>query len=298
MDILSEITDHKRIEVELQKQAVSPEQLREQVRDLMENSPAPRRSMKRALASSPAGIIAEFKRRSPSKGWIYKTAKADEIPAAYEAAGASAISILTDEKFFGGSLRDIRTARPLVDIPILRKDFIIDEYQLLQAHIAGADAVLLIAACLTQEECADLTAQAHALGLEVLLEIHSPRELAYISKDVDMVGVNNRNLGTFVTDVENSFRIAGQLRQTIAGVRNISDARNVPDAQDSSDTPRNLPLLVSESGISHPETICRLRTAGFRGVHIGETFMKTPQPGDALKGFIQGIEETEAQKSL
>lgn len=298
MDILSEITDHKRIEVELQKQAVSPEQLREQVRDLMENSPAPRRSMKRALASSPAGIIAEFKRRSPSKGWIYKTAKADEIPAAYEAAGASAISILTDEKFFGGSLRDIRTARPLVDIPILRKDFIIDEYQLLQAHIAGADAVLLIAACLTQEECADLTARAHALGLEVLLEIHSPRELAYISKDVDMVGVNNRNLGTFVTDVENSFRIAGQLRQTIADACNISDARNIPDAQGSSDTPRNLPLLVSESGISHPETICRLRTAGFRGFLIGETFMKTPQPGDALKGFIQGIEETEAQKSL
>ncbi len=292
MDILSEITDYKRIEVELQKQAVSPEQLREQVRDLMENSPAPRRSMKRALASSPAGIIAEFKRRSPSKGWIYETAKADEIPAAYEAAGASAISILTDEKFFGGSLRDIRTARPLVDIPILRKDFIIDEYQLLQARIAGADAVLLIAACLTQEECADLTARAHALGLEVLLEIHSPRELAYISKDVDMVGVNNRNLGTFVTDVENSFRIAGQLRQTIA------DVRNIPDAQDSSDNPRNLPLLVSESGISHPETICRLRTAGFRGFLIGETFMKTPQPGDALKGFIQGIEETEAQKSL
>lgn len=310
MDILSEITDHKRIEVELQKQAVSPEQLREQVRDLMENSPAPRRSMKRALASSPAGIIAEFKRRSPSKGWIYETAKADEIPAAYEAAGASAISILTDAKFFGGSLRDIRTARPLVDIPILRKDFIIDEYQLLQARIAGADAVLLIAACLTQEECADLTARAHALGLEVLLEIHSPRELAYISKDVDMVGVNNRNLGTFVTDVENSFRIAGQLRQTIAGVRNISDAqdapdacnisdaRNVPNAQGSSDTPRHLPLLVSESGISHPETICRLRTAGFRGFLIGETFMKTPRPGDALKGFIQGIEETEAQKSL
>lgn len=298
MDILSEITDYKRIEVELQKQAVSPEQLREQVCDLMENSPATRRSMKRALASSPAGIIAEFKRRSPSKGWIYETAKADEIPAAYEAAGASAISILTDAKFFGGSLRDIRTARPLVDIPILRKDFIIDEYQLLQARIAGADAVLLIAACLTQEECADLTARAHALGLEVLLEIHSPRELAYISKDVDMVGVNNRNLGTFVTDVENSFRIAGQLRQTIADACNISDARNVPNAQGSSDTPRHLPLLVSESGISHPETICRLRTAGFRGFLIGETFMKTPQPGDALKGFIQGIEETEAQKSL
>ena len=232
MDILSEITDHKRIEVELQKQAVSPEQLREQVRDLMENSPAPRRSMKRALASSPAGIIAEFKRRSPSKGWIYETAKADEIPAAYKAAGASAISILTDEKFFGGSLRDIRTARPLVDIPILRKDFIIDEYQLLQTRIAGADAVLLIAACLTQEECADLTARAHALGLEVLLEIHSPRELAYISKNVDMVGVNNRNLGTFVTDVENSFRIAGQLRPkpaaTCFGKRYFAPRNHLP----------------------------------------------------------------------
>ena len=267
MDILSEITGHKRIEVELQKQAVSPEQLREQVRDLMENSPAPRRSMKRALASSPAGIIAEFKRRSPSKGWIYKTAKADEIPAAYEAAGASAISILTDAKFFGGSLRDIRTARPLVDIPILRKDFIIDEYQLLQARIAGADAVLLIAACLTQEECADLTARAHALGLEVLLEIHSPRELAYISKDVDMVGVNNRNLGSFVTDVENSFRIARQLREATHGPAS--------------------PLLVSESGISDPETICRLRAAGFRGFLIGETFMKTANPGETLKEFIQ-----------
>lgn len=151
MDILSEIIAHKRTEVELQKQSVSPEQLREQVQKLMESSSVPRHSMRQALASSPTGIIAEFKRRSPSKGWIYETAKAEEIPAAYETAGASALSILTDEKFFGGSLRDISTARPLVDIPILRKDFIIDEYQLLQARIVGADAVLLIAACLTQK---------------------------------------------------------------------------------------------------------------------------------------------------
>ena len=270
MDILSEIIAHKRTEVELQKQSVSPEQLREQVQKLMGSSSAPRHSMRQALASSPTGIIAEFKRRSPSKGWIYETAKAEEIPA------ASALSILTDEKFFGGSLRDISTARPLVDIPILRKDFIIDEYQLLQARIVGADAVLLIAACLTQKECSTLTTQAHALGLEVLLEIHNPSELPYINKEVDMLGVNNRNLGTFVTDVKNSFRIARQLQQAIGSKKGASDVRNMP-------------ILVSESGISHPETIRSLRAAGFRGFLIGEAFMKTDHPGDTLKDFISPI---------
>ncbi len=276
MDILSEIIAHKRTEVELQKQSVSPEQLREQVQKLMESSSVPRHSMRQALASSPTGIIAEFKRRSPSKGWIYETAKAEEIPAAYETAGASALSILTDEKFFGGSLRDISTARPLVDIPILRKDFIIDEYQLLQARIVGADAVLLIAACLTQKECTTLTTQAHALGLEVLLEIHNPSELPYINKEVDMLGVNNRNLGTFVTDVKNSFRIARQLQQAIGSKKGASDVRNMP-------------ILVSESGISHPETIRSLRAAGFRGFLIGEAFMKTDHPEDTLKDFISPI---------
>ena len=275
-DILSEIIAHKRTEVELQKQSVSPEQLREQVQKLMGSSSVPRHSMRQALASSPTGIIAEFKRRSPSKGWIYETAKAEEIPAAYETAGASALSILTDEKFFGGSLRDISTARPLVDIPILRKDFIIDEYQLLQARIVGADAVLLIAACLTQKECTTLTTQAHALGLEVLLEIHNPSELPYINKEVDMLGVNNRNLGTFVTDVKNSFRIARQLQQAIGSKKGASDVRNMP-------------ILVSESGISHPETIRSLRAAGFRGFLIGEAFMKTDHPGDTLKDFISPI---------
>ena len=276
MDILSEIIAHKRTEVELQKQSVSPEQLREQVQKLMESSSVPRHSMRQALASSPTGIIAEFKRRSPSKGWIYETAKAEEIPAAYETAGASALSILTDEKFFGGSLRDISTARPLVDIPILRKDFIIDEYQLLQARIVGARSVFLFAACLTQKECTTLTTQAHALGLEVLLEIHNPSELPYINKEVDMLGVNNRNLGTFVTDVKNSFRIARQLQQAIGSKKGASDVRNMP-------------ILVSESGISHLETIRSLRAAGFRGFLIGEAFMKTDHPGDTLKDFISPI---------
>ena len=152
----------------------------------------------------------------------------------------------------------------MVEIPILRKDFIIDEYQLYQAKIVGADAVLLIAAALEQEKCNELTEKAHSLGLEVLLEIHSPEELSYINEKIDMVGINNRNLGTFFTDVENSFRLAGQLPQ---------------DA-----------VLVSESGISDPEIVKRLRTAGFRGFLIGETFMKTEQPGETLQNFLQAIQ--------
>jgi indole-3-glycerol phosphate synthase len=275
-DILSEIIENKRSEIAMQMQAVSREHLLEQVEAIMQEDTAPRRSMKRALAASPTGIISEFKRRSPSKGWINPDAGADVIPPAYESAGAAALSILTDEKFFGGTLRDIRTSRPLVGIPILRKDFIIDSYQLLQARIVGADAVLLIAACLTPQQCATLIAEAHELDLEVLLEVHSPSELSYINKEVDMVGVNNRNLGSFVTDVENSFRIAEQLREAVRA----SSAGESDDA---------LPLLVSESGISSPDTIRRLRTAGFRGFLIGETFMKTGQPDEALKEMISNL---------
>lgn len=258
-DILSEIIANKRFEVDLQKQAISIGQLREGIEGI-----PPSRSMKRALASSDSGIIAEFKRRSPSKGWIKQEACPEEIVPSYVEAGASALSILTDEKFFGGNLKDIRTARPLVNIPILRKDFIIDEYQLYQAKIVGADAVLLIAAALEQEKCLELAEKAHKLGLEVLLEIHSVEELPYINKDIDMIGINNRNLGTFFTDVENSFRLAGLLPK---------------------DT-----VLVSESGISDPKVVKRLRAAGFKGFLIGETFMKTPQPGETLKNFLQAIQ--------
>ena len=157
----------------------------------------------------------------------------------------------------------MRNARPLVHIPILRKDFIIDEYQLYQAKIVGADAVLLIAAALTREECAFLAATAHKLNLEVLLEIHTEDELAYVGENIDMVGVNNRNLGTFHTDIENSFRLAEKLPKDV--------------------------LLVSESGISSPETVKRLRKAGFRGFLIGENFMKTTNPGEALGGFISEL---------
>lgn len=151
-----------------------------------------------------------------------------------------------------------------MEIPILRKDFIIDEYQLYQAKIVGADAVLLIAAALELEKCNELAEKAHSLGLEVLLEIHNTEELSYINKEIDMIGVNNRNLGTFFTDVENSFRLAEQL------------------PQDS--------VLVSESGISNPEIVKRLRTAGFRGFLISETLMKTEHPGETLQNFLQAMQ--------
>ncbi|MDR0894086.1 MAG: indole-3-glycerol phosphate synthase TrpC [Prevotellaceae bacterium] len=277
-DILTDIIAHKRAEVERQKQAVSPKQLHALADEAMFECDTPRRSMRRALADSPVGIIAEFKRRSPSKGWIKQEARPERIVPAYERAGAAALSILTDEHFFGGSLRDIRTARPLVDIPILRKDFIIDEYQLLQARIVGADAVLLIAACLTREQCATLLTQAHRLSLEVLLEVHSPDELPYITPDADMVGVNNRHLGSFVTDVENSFRFAAHDTLHIGGQETLHSGRG--DTQ----------IFVSESGISHPDTIRRLRKAGYRGFLIGETFMKTEAPGEALRELIEAVQ--------
>ena len=257
-DILSEIIANKRFEVDLQKQSISLEQLQNSLETTVKQ-----RSLKEALKSSSSGIIAEFKRRSPSKEWIHRKALAEDIVPGYVNAGASAVSILTDEKFFGGNLKDIKDARPLIDIPILRKDFIVDEYQLYQAKIIGADAVLLIAAALKKEELHALAAKAHELGLEVLLEIHSVEELKYINANMDVIGINNRNLGTFFTDVENSFRLAEQLP---------SDA-----------------VLVSESGISDPATVKRLQKAGFKGFLIGENFMKTDNPELALKSFIEDL---------
>ena len=263
-DILQEIVADKRIEVARQKAALPPSVLYKEVEALMQTGRKPL-SMKQSLAQSASGIIAEFKRKSPSKGWIKEEGRPDIIPASYAQNGAGAISILTDEKYFGGNMDFIRTARPTVDIPILRKDFIIDEYQLFQAKVIGADAVLLIAADLKKAECRQLAQTAHQLGLETLLEIHTEAELEYVGVGIDMVGVNNRNLGTFHTDVQNSYRLASLLPQDY--------------------------LLVSESGISQPQTVRQLRQAGFRGFLIGETFMRTPDPGQALLHFIQSIVE-------
>ena len=262
-DILEEIVAHKRLELAEQKSVMPYSMLLSQAGKVMDASPVKQRSMAESISKSASGIIAEFKRHSPSKGWIKENGKPDRIALSYEKHGASAISILTDFTYFGGTIHDIVEARPMVHIPILRKDFIIDEYQMLQARVIGADAVLLIAADLTKEECRQLAATAHDLRLETLLEVHTEKELDYVGDNIDMVGVNNRNLGTFHTDVENSFRLAELLPQEY--------------------------VLVSESGISDPENIRQLRQAGFNGFLIGETFMKTADPGNTLRQFVNAI---------
>jgi len=243
-DILQEIVKHKCEELELWK--------------------APKPSLREALFQSESGIIAEFKRKSPSKGWIKEDGRADIIPLSYQQNGAAGISILTDEHYFGGNDDFIRAARQSgVTIPILYKNFVIDEYQLYEAALCGASAVLLIAACLTIERCAELMHTAHNLGLEVLLEMHDENELKYAELQPDLCGINNRNLGSFVTDIQNSFRLAELLPK---------------DA-----------VKVSESGISNPDTVRALRQAGFRGFLIGENFMKTPDPGLALQQFVSQL---------
>ena len=261
-DILQEIVAHKRVELEQQKALVPPRELYARVERLMADGIA-EHSMSRSLAGSPYGIIAEFKRKSPSKGWIHEDARPMDVVPKYAAGGASALSILTDNKYFGGMLDFIPQVREAVDIPILRKEFIIDEYQLFEARSVGADAVLLIAADLTKDECRTLTRTAHDLKLEVLLEMHSEEELDYLDCEPEMAGINNRNLGTFHTDVANSFRLAKKM-----------------------DTEA---VKVSESGISNPETVRSLREAGFRGFLMGECFMKEQDPGLALTKFIEAI---------
>lgn len=257
-DILEEIVANKRQEVERFKQMLSEQDIHRLVDAMLDFRVA---SMKTALVQSESGIIAEFKRKSPSKGWIKEEGQADVIPLSYQQNGATALSILTDEKYFGGCDDFIRTARQSgVNIPVLYKNFVIDEYQLFQARLCGASAVLLIAADLSLNECKSLLNTAHELGMEVLLEMHSTEELEYAGLQPDMCGINNRNLGSFVTDIENSFRLTELLP---------NDA-----------------VKVSESGISNPNTVRALRAAGFRGFLIGENFMKTADPGKSLNEFI------------
>ena len=260
-DILQEIIAHKRVEVERFKAELSEREIHRRVEPLLDFTVA---SMSQALTSSDSGIIAEFKRKSPSKGWIKEEGKAEEIPLSYQQHGATALSILTDEHYFGGCDEFIRIARHQgVKIPILYKNFVIDEYQLFQARLCGASAVLLIAACLTKTDCLALQQTAHELGLEVLLEMHSQEELEYAEQTPDLCGINNRHLGSFVTDVEISFRLAEYLPKEA--------------------------VKVSESGLSDPLTVKQLRSAGFRGFLMGEHFMKSADPGAALQAFIQQL---------
>lgn len=258
-DILQQIIAHKRKEVAEQKAKLPLDSVCAEI----ERFPFTRASLKEALAASPSGIIAEFKRRSPSKGWINRQADAQEITRAYRENGATALSVLTDNEYFGGSLRDFDAAAGVSQIPVLRKEFIVDEYQIYQSKMFAADAILLIAAALSPEECARFTQLAHSLQLDVLLELHDEREIGHISPLNNLIGINNRNLGTFETDVQKSFRMIELLPK---------------DA-----------VLVSESGISNPQTVKELRQAGYRGFLIGENFMKTENPGASLGEFVKEV---------
>lgn len=264
-DILEQIVAHKRMELREMKRRLPLERLRQMVeRQLAEQGGEGVTSMRAALMASPTGIIAEFKRKSPSRGWIQAEARPAEIALEYQRNGASALSVLTDQAYFGGCPEHIVQVRQAgVTLPVLYKNFVIDPYQLLVARLCGASAVLLIAACLGREECARLRKEARELGLEVLLEMHDERELDYADVLPDMYGVNNRHLGTFATNVETSFRLASLL-------------------------PRG-ECLVSESGLRSPEVVDQLRRAGYRGFLIGERFMSATRPGEALGGFIQSL---------
>ncbi|MDD4777358.1 MAG: indole-3-glycerol phosphate synthase TrpC [Fermentimonas sp.] len=260
-DILSEIIAHKRIEVERQKRVVPFTELE---RQLSQNEGIAFHSLKESLERSKTGIISEFKRRSPSKGWLHQDADIDFVTKEYELAGASALSVLTDEKYFGGTLNDLKTATKNVQIPVMRKEFIVDEYQIYEAKLAGASAILLIAAAITTEESKRFTELASQLQLDVLLELHDQKETDYITPLNSVIGVNNRNLGSFVTDLQKSFRMAELLPK---------------DA-----------VWVSESGISDAGVVKELRDAGYKGFLIGEYFMKSGRPGERLRDFIQQIE--------
>ena len=214
------------------------------------------------------GIIAEFKRASPSKGIINNKVTVAEVTRQYANAGASALSVLTDESFFGGSLKDLIQARSHNQIPILRKEFILDEYQIIEAKANGSDIILLIAAILQPQEITKLAALAKSLGMSVLLEVHNKEELnRSLCDELDAVGVNNRNLNDFTVSVQHFYDLVDL----------------IPDQF----------LKISESGISNPQTIKDLKRAGFNGFLIGENFMKEENPGKAIHQFVDDVRKSE-----
>lgn len=257
MTILDQIIRDKKNEVERRKSITSFDQLR-----FLPKLERQSISLKHKL-SEKAGIIAEFKRKSPSKGIINETANVIEITNGYEKAGASACSILTDEPHFHGKDQDILDARSSLTIPILRKDFIIDPYQIVEAKVIGADLVLLIAECLTREEIIHFTSIAHDLGLEVLMELHFENELDKWNQNIDLIGVNNRNLKNFETGIERSIQLADKL----------------PTES----------IWVSESGLKGKEELQTLMKAGYKGFLIGETFMRSGDPGALCKEFVDSL---------
>jgi len=264
-NILTEIVAHKHTEVAARKQQRSVEEL-EQV-SWFKRTPL---SLAQFLRDpEKTGIIAEFKRRSPSKGVINGNVTVQDVTTAYTRYGASGLSVLTDEKYFGGSSDDLQQARALNNIPILRKDFIIDEYQILEAKAIGADVILLIAECLSKQEVAQLAAFANNLGLEVLLEVHSGDQLEKVTDHIQLVGVNNRDLTTFKVDFNRSCELAPQ----------------IPASK----------CKVAESGISNTDAIVTLKQAGFQGFLIGEHFMKQENPPRAFEHFVTELANKSAQ---
>ncbi|RMA56797.1 indole-3-glycerol phosphate synthase TrpC [Ulvibacter antarcticus] len=260
MTILDTITAYKLKEVNAKKK-VLPQSLLEHF-PFFDRVPI---SLAEALRNAPTGIIAEHKRRSPSKSVINDKVSIDEVAIGYEKAGISGMSVLTDTKFFGGSLDDLVLARAVTSFPLLRKEFIVDPYQIYEAKAYGADAILLIAACLKQSELKDYSEIAKSIGLDVLLEVHNMEELEKsLLPSVDMLGVNNRNLKTF----EVSTNISKEL------------SKHIPDEF----------VKVSESGISSVETIKELKEYGFNGFLIGENFMKTDNPGESASDFLKQLQ--------
>ena len=219
-------------------------------------------SLKKSL-NEKSGIISEFKRKSPSKPYINLNADIFPITRGYELSNSSGISILTDSKYFGGSNKDITSIRSQINIPILRKDFILDEYQIIESKSLGADIILLIAACLSEEEVKNLSKFAKSFNLQVILELHSEEELSYLCDSIDVVGVNNRNLKTFKTDINNSIYLASKISSNF--------------------------LKISESGISNSTEIFLLKEYGYDGFLIGENFMRNDDPVSACNDFIKEL---------
>jgi indole-3-glycerol phosphate synthase len=260
MNILDKIVEHKKKEVARDKRETTYTELEESeyfhrdtysFRDFL-------------LAEDRTGIIAEFKRKSPSKGIINDEALVKEVTKDYADAGASALSVLTDRNFFGGRKLDLKRARRVNEIPVLRKDFMIDEYQIVEAKALGADIILLIAAILTPAEIKNLAGLSKSLGLNVLLEVHNLEELERsIDTNLDAIGVNNRNLADFTVSVENSYKLV----------------EHIP----------NEFLKISESAISDTQTIKDLKKVGFNGFLIGENFMKQADPGKAMREFVKDL---------
>jgi len=259
MNILDKIVFDKRKEVELKKALIPVSQLEASI--LFDRNG---NSLSKALKTSSSGIIAEHKRRSPSKSTINQNTNVGQVAKGYQKAGVCGMSVLTDIKYFGGSLEDLLLARASVKLPLLRKEFIIDEYQIIEAKANGADVILLIAAILTQEEIKSFSELAKSLDLDVLLEVHNEEELhKSIMPSLDMLGVNNRNLKTFEVSLETSKSLS----------------RLIPDEF----------VKVSESGISNVEAIKELKPYGYKGFLIGENFMKTDNPGNSAAQFINEL---------